>query len=72
MIQPKPLERKLASHGCNHKNNNIHDKKTSKLIQEKQDNNKRNRVHQFPSYAPVLQSFAPLIHLRAQMDGESD
>ena len=33
MLQPKPLERKLASHGC--KNNNIHDRKqgihTSKI-----------------------------------------
>ena len=27
MLLPKPLERKLASHGCN--NNNIHDRKQS-------------------------------------------
>ena len=68
MLQPKPLERKLASHGC--KNNNIHDRKqrihTSKIkIITKEIEYTNSQVTpqfflaSFLEVRQVLRSFAP-------------
>jgi hypothetical protein len=81
MLQPKPLERKLASHGC--KNNNIHDRKqrihTSKIkiITREIEYTNSQVTPQFflASSSRSAKSFNPsrlLIHLRDEMDGEDD
>ena len=82
MLQPKPLERKLASHGCNHKNN-IHDRKqeikykwNKKITREIEYTNSQVTPQFFlASSSRSAKSFNPsriLIHLRDEMDGEDD
>jgi hypothetical protein len=77
MLQPKPLERKLASHGC--KNNNIHDRKqrihTSKIkiiTREIEYTNSQVTpqffLASFLEIRQVLRSFAPFDSLEGGME----